>query len=91
MKEFKLVSWPELPSEFQRTAHRRALSNLSQRFMSAQRLATCSGLAKAEVRGLLDELQHRGALVERERALSESVLSSLEPVRGWLRRQFDGP
>lgn len=89
MKEFKLVSWTELPPTFRRTGHRRALSNLSQRYMSVQRLSSCSGLAKADVRALLDELSARGALIERERDLAESMRAGLEPVRVWLRRQID--
>lgn len=91
MKEFKLVSWPELPPAFQRTAYRRAMSNLSQRFLSANRLAASSGLPRAEVRQLLDELNSRGALVERERAFGERVRESLKPMGSWLKRQIEGP
>ena len=89
MKEFKLVSWPELPPPYHRTAYRRALSNLSQRYLSAQRLAACSGLPRTEVRSFLDMLAGLGVLVERERALSESVRDSWKPISVWLRRQID--
>jgi hypothetical protein len=34
MKEYRLLAWPELSKEFQRTAHRRVLSDLSLRFMT---------------------------------------------------------
>ena len=43
MKEYRLLAWPELPKEFQRTAHRRVLSDLSLRFMTSAQLSSAAG------------------------------------------------
>src|SRR5204863_9732688 len=44
MKEYRPLAWPELPAEDRRTAHRRALSEMSQRVMSLAKLVEVSGL-----------------------------------------------
>ena len=41
MKEYRLLAWPELPAEYRRTAHRRVLSEMSQRFGSARVIVAC--------------------------------------------------
>ena len=88
MKEFKLSAWPELQPPYNRTAHRRALNAMSQRFAGVASLAVASGLSRTEVRHFLDLLDSRGALQERERAANDSVFDSLRPIGGWLRRTF---
>lgn len=86
IKEYRLVSWPESPAEFQRTVHRRMLSALSQRFMSVSKLVADSGMRKTEVRLFLVMLENRGVLVERIASTPDSIFSSLKPMRRWLRR-----
>jgi len=54
MKEYRLLAWPELPSEFQRTAHRRVLSDLSARYMTSAQLIEVSGLKKGDHLYLVD-------------------------------------
>lgn len=85
MKEYRLVAWPELPSEFKRTAHRRVLSDMSQRHMSIAQLAEVSGLKKSELKSLLEMLDTRGVLDERDSSAPDSFLDSLGRL-GWLRR-----
>ncbi|MEP6739448.1 MAG: hypothetical protein ABJA61_03665 [Caldimonas sp.] len=85
MKEYRLLAWPELPAEYHRTAHRRALSEMSGRYMTLAQLAEVSGLKKTEVRTLVDMLDGRGFIAERDTSASDSFLDSISPL-GWLRR-----
>jgi hypothetical protein len=85
MKEYRLLAWPELPAEYRRTAHRRALSEMSQRFMSLAKLVEVSGLKKAEVRAFLDMLDGRAVLADRDTTAPDSFFDSISPF-GWLRR-----
>ncbi len=85
MKEYRLLAWPELPSEFQRTACRRVLNDLSLRYMTLAQLMEGSGLKKAELRSLLSMLDARGLLDERDGTAPDSFLDSIGKL-GWFRR-----
>jgi hypothetical protein len=85
MKEYRLLAWPELTSEFQRTGHRRVLSDLSLRFMTAAQLVEVSGLKKSQVRVFLQMLDSRGLLDERDNTAPDSLLDSIGKF-GWFRR-----
>lgn len=85
MKEYRLLAWPELTSEFQRTAHRRVLSDLSLRYMTAAQLVEVSGLKKGELRLFLAMLDARGLLDERDSSAPDSFLDSIGKL-GWFRR-----
>ena len=85
MKEYRLLAWPELPAEYRRTAHRRALSEMSQRYVSAAKLLEVSGLKKAELRAFLEMLDSRAVVTERDTTAPDSFLDSIRPL-GWLRR-----
>ena len=85
MKHYKLSAWPDLPAPFHRTAYRRMLHQMSQRYVSVQQLVQESGLARGEVLQFLDTLSERALLDLREH--------STPPARatgpfGWLRRAF---
>jgi hypothetical protein len=88
MKEYRLLAWPELPAEYQRTAHRRALSEMSQRFMSLAKLVEVSGLKKGEVRAFVELLDSRAVIAERDTTAPDSFFDSLSPL-GWLRRAIN--
>jgi hypothetical protein len=88
MKEYRLLAWPELPAEYRRTAHRRALSEMSQRYVSLAKLVDVSGLKKAEVRAFLEMLDGRAALADRDTTAPDSFLDSIRPL-GWLRRAIN--
>ena len=85
MKEYRLSAWPEHSPEFQRTGHRRVLSEMSSRFMSVAQLADASGLKKNEVRAFIEMLHGRGLVTDREATAPESFRDSKSPL-GWLRR-----
>jgi hypothetical protein len=85
MKEYRLLAWPELPAEFKKTAHRRVLSDMSLRFMSIAQLAEVSGLKKGDLKNLLQMLDARGVLDERDGNAPDSFLDSIGRL-GWLRR-----
>ncbi len=68
MKEYRLHSWPDLPSEFRRTGYRRLLSELSQRHIGESALMRRHGLRPGEVRALLQFLSQRDLLDVREAA-----------------------
>jgi hypothetical protein len=85
MKEYRLLAWPELSSEFKRTAHRRVLGEMSQRHMSITQLADVSGLKKSELKTLMEMLDTRGVLDERDSSVPDSFLDSIGRL-GWLRR-----
>ena len=83
MKEVKLLSWPDLPAEFRRTAFRRLLSEMSQRHLSEATMIKRDGLKAAEVRALLQLLASRNVLDVRESAARGGWRPALA---GWLRR-----
>ncbi len=85
MKEYRLLAWPELPAEFKRTAHRRVLSDMSLRFMSIAQLCEVSGLKKGDLKNLLQMLDARGVLEERDGSAPDSFFDSIGRL-GWLRR-----
>ena len=85
MKEFRLLAWPELPAEFQRTGHRRVLNDMSLRFMSQAQLMEVSGLKKSDVRQFLEVLDARGVLDERDGTAPDSFFDSIGRL-GWFRR-----
>jgi predicted Rossmann fold nucleotide-binding protein DprA/Smf involved in DNA uptake len=78
MKEYRLVGWPELRPPFMRTAHRRLLAEMSQRHMTASRLARASGLRPLEVQSFIEMLDARGLIVSRDRSMAESLAASLQ-------------
>ncbi len=86
MKEYRLAAWPELAPPFHRTAYRRILSDMSQRFVALPQLVERSGLKRHEVRSFLELLDARGVLVEREGAVPDSLFGSLRPLGAWIRR-----
>ena len=85
MKEYRLLAWPEHSADFQRTGHRRVLSEMSLRYMSLAQLADVSGLKKNEVRSFVEMLDGRGLVAERDTTAPDSFLDSIRPL-GWLRR-----
>ena len=86
MKEYRLIAWADLPAPYHRTAYRRMLTDLSHRHMSIAQLAACSGIRRNEVKQFLDMLDGRGLLSERDLFTSDSVLDSLRPLGGWIRK-----
>ena len=78
MKTYRLVSWPDLPAEFQRTAFRRALSALSMREVSVEHLMGVSGLKRSELVALLERLESQDLLVETDQPAV--------PGPGWFER-----
>jgi hypothetical protein len=84
MKEYKLLSWPDLPAEFRRTGFRRLLSELSQRHISEAALLKRDGIKPAEVRALLQFLAKLDLLDVRESAPAHSKWRP--SLSGWLRR-----
>lgn len=87
MKQYKLSAWPDLPAPFHRTAYRRMLHQMSQRYVSVPHLMRESGLARHAVVQFLESLAERALLVERENGAPDSVFDSLRPL-AWLRRTF---
>lgn len=85
MKEYRLLAWPEHSADFQRTGHRRVLSEMSLRYMSLAQLADVSGLKKNEVRSFVEMLDGRGLVADRDTTAPDSFLDSIRPL-GWLRR-----
>jgi hypothetical protein len=83
MKEYKLLSWPDLPAEFRRTGFRRLLSELSQRHISEALLMKRDGIKPAEVRALLQFLAKLDLLDVREAAPTGRWRPSFT---SWLRR-----
>jgi hypothetical protein len=86
MKEFKLAAWPDLPPVYQRTAYRRMLSDMSQRYITLPKLVERSGLGRHHVRQFIEMLDARGMLAERDSSAPDSLFDSLRPLGGWLRR-----
>lgn len=86
MKEYRLAAWPDLAAPYHRTAYRRMLSDMSQRYVGVDKLADNSGLGRHEVRQFIEMLESRGLLAQREAAEADSLFGSLRPLGGWLRR-----
>ena len=87
MKHYKLQAWPELGAPFDRTAHRRMLHRMSQRFVPLPRLFEDSGLPRAEVLQFIEALDERGLLLVEEAGAPASRFGALNPL-AWLRRTF---
>jgi hypothetical protein len=84
MKEYKLLSWPDLPAEFRRMGFRRLLSEMSQRHVSEAALLRRDGVKPSEVRALLLFLADLGLLDVR---VADAQGSRWRPaLAGWLRR-----
>lgn len=88
MKEYRLAAWPDLEATYHRTAYRRMLSDMSQRFVSLARLSATSGLSRSDVRRFIEMLESHGLLWERDGAEEDSFFGSLRPLGGWIRRTF---
>jgi hypothetical protein len=86
MKEYRLAAWPDLAAPYHRTAYRRMLSDMSQRYVSPVQLAARSGLSRHDVRQFIEMLDAHGLLTQREGAEDDSLFGSLRPLGGWLRR-----
>ena len=65
MRHYKLSAWPELPAAYRRTAYRRLLHEMSQRYVSLGQLSQASGLPRAAVIEFLADLRRRELLIER--------------------------
>lgn len=87
MKHYKLQAWPELGAPFHRTAHRRMLHRMSQRYVSLPRLMKESGLGRAEVLQFLETLHESGLLAEYDIGAPDSRFGAFRPL-AWLRRTF---
>ncbi len=88
-KEYRLASWPELSPTHHRTAYRRMLGELSQRYMSLSQLVDSSGLKRLEVQHFVDTLEAAGALTVREMSAITSKTPWFNPWRSmgaWFRR-----
>ncbi len=85
MKEYRLLAWPDLPAEYRRTGHLRALTELSMRYLSLPQLVEVSSLRKAEIRNLVELLDGLGLLAERDTSAPDSFFDSFLPL-SWLRR-----
>jgi len=84
MKEYKLLSWPDLPAEFRRMGFRRLLSEMSQRHLGEDVLLKRDGVKPSEVRALLQFLAEHGVLDVR---VAEPRAGKWRPaIAGWLRR-----
>ena len=81
MKTYRLVAWPDLPAEFQRTAFRRALTELSMRDVGLERLGAASGLKRTELLALLERLESQDLLIESDDHVAEAPTGWLERLR----------
>ena len=88
MKEYRLLAWPEHSAEFQRTAYRRVLSEMSLRYMSVAQLAEVSGLKKLEVRAFVAMLDAKALIGKRDSSAPDSALDAAG-AWGWLRRAIN--
>jgi hypothetical protein len=87
MKEYRLVSWPELRHPHERTAHRRMLSDMSHRHLTVWQMVATSGLRRAEVQEFVEFLCGQGLVIERERRAA-SLYDRLAPVLAWVQRTW---
>ncbi len=87
MKQYRLAAWPDLGPQYRRTAYRRLLSDMSQRFLGLGELSARSGLSRHEVRDFLGGLAARGLLITRD-APRAGLPLTLRPLRDWVRRSL---
>jgi hypothetical protein len=87
MKHYKLSGWPDLPPPYHRTAYRRMLHLMSQRFASVPQLTSESGLARPAVVAFLDMLDERGLVQEQELGAPDSLFGN---SLSWFKRTFSG-
>ena len=81
MRHYKLSAWPELPAAYRRTAYRRLLHEMSQRYVSLGQLSQASGLPRAAVIEFLADLRRRELLIERgEDEPAPSLLGALQAL-----------
>ena len=86
-KEFRLASWPELSATHHRTAYRRMLSEMSQRYVSLAQLVNSSGLKRPEVKHFLETLEASGKLLARDASASKPTRwTALRGMGSWFRR-----
>lgn len=86
-KEYRLASWPELSPAHHRTAYRRMLSEMSQRYVSLGQLVSTSGLRKPEVKEFLETLEESGQLLIRDVcALKSHRWAAMRMMGNWFRR-----
>ena len=83
MFEYRLTAWPDLPAQFDRVGYRRAISDMSHRYMTVPMLVQASGLSRAELLRLIEALESRAALTRRARQPS-GFFSALGRAGGWL-------
>jgi hypothetical protein len=80
MKHFKLSGWPDLPPAYRRTAYRRVLHEMSQRFMTLAQLSHASGLGTPQLNAFLGVLSEHGVLIERGEAEPDSLFGALQTL-----------
>lgn len=85
MKEYKLAAWPDLPAAYRRTAFRRVLHEMSQRFVTQQQLQQISGLSRHDLSDFLALMTASDVLLQRGEEESDSWFGALQPMN-WLRR-----
>jgi hypothetical protein len=86
-KEYRLASWPELSPAHHRTAYRRMLSEMSQRYVSLTQLVSASGLRRPEVKHFLETLEASGRLQTRSVcALKASRWAVVRTIGTWFHR-----
>jgi len=80
MKHYKLSAWPDLPAAYQRTAYRRVLHEMSQRFMTLTQLVRTSGMTQLHVSTFLSVLAQHGVLIERGQDEPDSLFGALQTL-----------
>ena len=80
MKHYKLSAWPDLPAAYRRTAYRRVLHEMSQRFMTLSQLVRTSGLPQLNVSTFLGVLSQHGVLIERGQDEPDSLFGALQTL-----------
>ena len=88
MKEYRLAGWPELQPPYHRTAYRRLLSDMSNRYVTLVQLVDMSGLRRLEVQNFVEMLEARGLVAERERFDTPPGALFFAPFVNWLRRSW---
>jgi hypothetical protein len=88
MKEYRLLGWPELPPDYDRTIYRRMANDLSHRFLTAPALMQSSGASKLEVRAFLQALDDSGLLESRESDDKPSIMDRLGQASDWVKDTF---
>lgn len=83
MFEYRLTAWPDLPAQFDRVGYRRALSDMSHRYMTLPMLAQASGLSRSDLLKLIHLLESRAALTRRART-RRGFFGALGRAGDWL-------